>query len=61
MIARVLAATLAAALAFLGVHLVIVVAAVAITVTLAALAIGIAVLVAESGWSIQPCRRRSAW
>lgn len=61
MTGRVIAATLAAALAFLGAHVVIVVAAVVITVTLAALAIGIAVLVAESGWRVQPCRRRFAW
>lgn len=61
MIARVLLATLAAALAFLGVHLVIAVAVVVIAVTLAGLTLAIAIAVAESGWRVHPCRRRFAW
>jgi hypothetical protein len=61
MIARALAAVLAAAVAFLGVHLVIAVAAAVIVVILAALGLAIATIVAECGWGIQPCRRRFAW
>jgi hypothetical protein len=61
MTGRIIAATLALALAALGVHLVLAVAAVVIAVTLAVLAAGIFILVAECGWRIQPCRRRFAW
>jgi hypothetical protein len=61
MIARALLAVLAAAVAFLGVHLALAVAAAVIVVILAALGLSIAILVAECGWGVQPCRRRFAW
>jgi hypothetical protein len=61
MTGRIIAAALGLALAVLGVHLALAVAAVVIAVTLAALVLAIAVLVAECGWRVQPCRRRFAW
>ena len=61
MTARVLAAILAAAVALLGVHLVLAVAAAVIAVALAVLGFKIAVTVADCGWRVQPCRRRFAW
>jgi hypothetical protein len=49
--------------ALLCAHLAVALAAVAavVTVALAVLGFGIAVLVAESGWRVRPCRRRFAW
>lgn len=61
MIARTVLAIVAAAVAFLGVHLVLAVAAAVIAVTLAVLGFKIAVIVADCGWRVQPCRRRFAW
>jgi hypothetical protein len=61
MTARILAGILAAAVAVLGVHLVIAVAAVIIAGALTVLTLTVAIAAAESGWQVQPCRRRSAW
>jgi hypothetical protein len=52
---------LAAVLAVAGIHVLLAVAAVVIVVILAALGLSIAILVAECGWGVQPCRRRFAW
>jgi hypothetical protein len=56
----ILLAVFAAMAAVLGPHLLLAVAAVVIAVAVAALAFGIAVIVADSGWRVQPCRRRFA-
>lgn len=61
MIARVVLAVIGAAVAFLGVHLVLAVAAAVILVALAALGLSIATVVCDCGWRVQPCRRRFAW
>jgi hypothetical protein len=61
MSARTVLAIVGAVLAVLFIHVVLMVAAVVIAVALAALGLGIAILVAECGWGIQPCRRRFAW
>lgn len=61
MIARALAAVLAAAVAFLGIHVVLLAAAVVIAAILAVLGFAIAGVLTDCGWRLQPCRRRFAW
>jgi hypothetical protein len=57
----VLAAIGVALAAVLGAHLLMLLAVAVVGVTLTALLLKIAVLVAECGWRVQPCRRRFAW
>ncbi len=61
MIPRAVLAALAAAVTFLGIHVVLLAAVAVIAVALAVLAFAIARAVADCGWRVQPYRRRFAW
>lgn len=61
MIPRVLAAVLATAVAFLGVHVVLLAATVVIVATVAILLYLIASVITDCGGRTVPQRRRSAW
>jgi hypothetical protein len=59
MIARALAAVLAAAVVFLGVHLVLAVAAVAVMAVVVLLLALIFRVTAQTGWRTVPCKREA--
>lgn len=61
MIIRALFAALAAAVTFLGIHLVLLVATVIIAAAVVFLLYCIASVLADCGGRIMPCRRRFAW
>lgn len=61
MIARVLAAVLAAAVAVLGIHLVLAVAAVAAIAAVFFLAWRIDAVTIRTGWGVVPVRRSPSW
>ena len=61
MIPRALAAVLAAAVIFLGIHVVLLAATTVIAAAITFLLYGIARTVADCGWRTVPCRRRFAW